>query len=85
MPNHPHIVLKTPQPNLARGMQVFLSGYTNSWSRRHRFSGHVFRGRYRTELVEDETCLWTVKLVRFARSRGHRTFTLRTLSNPRIE
>jgi hypothetical protein len=24
MPNHLHIVLKTPQPNLARGMQAFL-------------------------------------------------------------
>jgi len=41
-------------------MQVFLSGYANRWSRRHRFSGHVFQGRYRTELVEDETYLWTV-------------------------
>jgi putative transposase len=60
MSNHLHVVLKTPQPNLARGMQAFLSGYANAWSRRHRFSGHVFQGRYRTELVEDETYLWTV-------------------------
>jgi putative transposase len=41
-------------------MQGFLSAYTNVWARRHRFSGHVFQGRYRTELVEDETYLWTV-------------------------
>ena len=60
MSNHLHVVLKTPQPNLAGGMQAFLSGYANGWSRRHRFSGHVFQGRYRTELVEDETYLWTV-------------------------
>jgi len=39
MPNHLHVVLKTPQPNLAGGMQAFLSGYANGWSRRHRFSG----------------------------------------------
>jgi putative transposase len=26
MPNRLHFVLKTPQPNLARGMQAFLSG-----------------------------------------------------------
>jgi REP element-mobilizing transposase RayT len=58
--NHVHVVLKTPQPNLGSGMQAFLSGYANGWSRRHRFSGHVFQGRYRTELVEDETYLWTV-------------------------
>jgi putative transposase len=55
MSNHLHVVLKTPEPNLSRGMQSFLSGYANAWSRRHRFSGHVFQGRYRTELVEDET------------------------------
>jgi putative transposase len=60
MSNHLHVVLKTPLPNLASGMQAFLSGYANSWSRRHRFSGHVFQGRYRTELVEDESYLWTV-------------------------
>jgi putative transposase len=60
MSNHFHVVLKTPHPNLARGMQVFLSGYANRWSRRHRFNGHVFQGRFRTELVEDETYLWTV-------------------------
>jgi REP element-mobilizing transposase RayT len=58
--NHLHVVLKTPQPNLARGMQAFLSTYANAWARRHRFCGHVFQGRYRTELVEDETYLWTV-------------------------
>src|SRR5262249_3654131 len=60
MSNHLHVVLKTPEPNLARGMQTLLSSYANAWARRHRFSGHVFQGRYRTELVEDETYLWTV-------------------------
>jgi putative transposase len=60
MSNHLHVVLKTPQANLGRGMQVFLSGYANAWSRRHRFAGHVFQGRFRTELVEDESYLWTV-------------------------
>lgn len=58
--NHFHLVLKTPEPNLARGMQVFLSSYANAWARRHGFVGHVFQGRYRTELIEDETYLWTV-------------------------
>jgi REP element-mobilizing transposase RayT len=60
MSNHLHVVLKTPEPNLARGMQVVLSSYANAWARRHRFAGHVFQGRYRTEMVEDETYLWTV-------------------------
>src|SRR3954469_16051128 len=60
MTNHLHLVLKTPRPNLARGMQLFLSSYANGWSRRHRECGHLFRGRYRTELVEDETYLWVL-------------------------
>ena len=60
MSNHLHLVLKTPEPNLARGMQALLSSYANAWARRHRFAGHVFQGRYRSELVEDETYLWTV-------------------------
>ena len=34
MSNHLHVVLKTPEPNLSRGMQSFLSGYANAWSRR---------------------------------------------------
>ena len=60
MSNHLHLVLKTPRPNLAAGMQTFLSSYANGWSRRHRMMGHVFQGRYRTELVEDETYLWVL-------------------------
>src|SRR5271154_4832816 len=56
--NHLRLVLKTPEPNLARGMQGFLSSYANAWARRHHYCGHVFQGRYRTELVEDETYLW---------------------------
>ena len=58
--NHLHLVLKTPRPNLAKGMQLFLSSYANGWARRHRHCGHLFQGRYRTELVEDETDLWVL-------------------------
>jgi hypothetical protein len=52
MSNHLHVVLKTPGPNLSRAMQTFLSAYANAWSRRHRFHGHVFQGRDRTELID---------------------------------
>jgi putative transposase len=48
MSNHLHVVLKTPQPNLAQGMQTFLSAYANAWARRRRFCGHVFQGCYRS-------------------------------------
>ena len=42
--NHLHLVLKTPRPNLAKGMQLFLSSYANGWARRHRHCGHLFQG-----------------------------------------
>ena len=58
--NHLHLVLKTPRPNLAKGMQLFLSSYANGWARRHRHCGHLFQSRYPTELVEDETYLWVL-------------------------
>ena len=57
--NYLHLVLKTPRPNLAKGMQLFLSSYANGWARRHQHSGHLFQGRYRTQLVEDETYLFS--------------------------
>jgi REP element-mobilizing transposase RayT len=60
MTNHLHLLVKTPEPNLARGMQSFLSGYATWWARRRRRPGHLFQGRYKAEMIEDETYYWTV-------------------------
>lgn len=51
MPNHFHLVVETPQPNLVAGMKWFLGTYTARFNRRHRLSGHVFAGRYKSQLV----------------------------------
>jgi putative transposase len=45
MPNHIHALIKTPLPNLCRGMQHWLSGYANWYAKRNRRSGHLFQGR----------------------------------------
>ena len=37
-----------------------LSGYATWWARRHRHSGHLFQGRFRAQLIEDESYFWTV-------------------------
>jgi putative transposase len=55
MSNHLHLLLKTPRPNLARGMQAFLSGYAQWAGRRRRRPGHLFQGRYKAEMIEDES------------------------------
>jgi putative transposase len=60
MGNHLHLLLRTPRPNLAAGMQGFLSGYAIWTGRRHRRMGHLFQGRYRAEMIEDESYYWTV-------------------------
>jgi REP element-mobilizing transposase RayT len=60
MGNHLHLLLRTPRPNLAAGMQGFLSGYAIWAGRRHRRLGHLFQGRYRAEMIEDESYYWTV-------------------------
>jgi REP element-mobilizing transposase RayT len=60
MPNHIHLFLRTPEPNLSRGMQYLLSGYANWFSKRHQRPGHLFQGRFRAELVEDDSYFWTV-------------------------
>src|SRR5271166_471080 len=55
MPNHFHLLVRTPRPNLSRGMQPLTSGYANWCSRRHRRPGHTFQGRFKSELIEDES------------------------------
>ena len=60
MGNHLHLLVKTPRPNLGAGMQSFLSGYAIWSGRRWRRAGHLFQGRYRTEMIEDESYYWNV-------------------------
>ena len=60
MDNHLHLLLKTPRPNLSAGMQGFLSGYALWAGRRRQRSGHLFQGRYRAEMIEDESYYWAV-------------------------
>lgn len=52
MPNHFHLVLETPQPNLVAGMKWLLGTYTNRFNRRHRVCGHLFAGRYKSLIVD---------------------------------
>ncbi len=60
MPNHIHVLLRTPEPNLAVGMQHWLSGYANWYAKRNRKSGHLFQGRYKSFLVEDVGYFWSL-------------------------
>ena len=52
MPNHFHLVVETPQANLVVGMKWLLGTYTGRFNRRHRLSGHLFSGRYKSLIVD---------------------------------
>ena len=52
MPNHFHLVVETPQPNLVDGMKWFLGTYTARFNRRHKEFGHLFSGRYKALMVD---------------------------------
>lgn len=54
MPNHYHLFLRTPRGNLSRAMKWLGGVYTQRYNHRHRRDGHLFKGRYRAVLVEDE-------------------------------
>ena len=54
MRNHEHLFVETPKPNLSAGMQYLNGSYTSYFNRRHRRSGHLFQGRFKGHLVEQE-------------------------------
>jgi putative transposase len=57
MPNHYHLLIKTNDPNLSRSMQWLGTTYTGHFNRRHNRSGHLFQGRFKSILVENDAYL----------------------------
>ena len=52
MANHFHLVVETPRANLVSGMKWLLGVYTLRFNRRHKLSGHLFGGRYKSLVVD---------------------------------
>lgn len=52
--NHEHLFVETPEPNLSAGMQLLNGSYTSYFNRRHRRAGHLFQGRFKGHLIEEE-------------------------------
>ncbi len=57
MGNHYHLLIETPEPNLARGMRQLNGVYTQAFNRAHGRAGHLFQGRYKAIVVEREAYL----------------------------
>ncbi len=60
MSNHYHLLVETPTANLSRGMRHLNGVYTQSFNRKHKRSGHVFQGRFKSRLIEKESHLLEV-------------------------
>jgi REP element-mobilizing transposase RayT len=54
MNNHYHLLLETPQANLAKALRHLNGIYTQAFNRRHHRVGHLFQGRYKAIIVEKE-------------------------------
>jgi REP element-mobilizing transposase RayT len=55
MPNHYHLVLQTPVPNLSAGMQRLNGVYAKTFNWIHGFEGHLFERRFRCAVVERDS------------------------------
>ena len=60
MPNHDHLFVETPLANLSAGMHYLNGSYTSYFNRRHKQVGHLFQGRFKAVLIENEGHYWEV-------------------------
>lgn len=63
MPNHYHLLVRTPDANISRSMRHLNGIYTQDYNRRHKCDGTLFRGRYKSILVSADSYL--LQLVRY--------------------
>jgi REP element-mobilizing transposase RayT len=54
MKNHYHLLLETPQGNLVDAMKWFQGTFTQRYNARHQLWGHLFQGRYKAKVIDDE-------------------------------
>ena len=61
--NHYHLLAQTPDANISRAMRHLNGVFTQRFNRIHHCDGQVFRGRYKSILVEGDSYL--LELVRY--------------------
>lgn len=60
MDNHYHLLIETPDGNLALGMRQLNGVYTQLFNKRHGRAGHLFQGRYKAILIQKDSHLLKV-------------------------
>jgi REP element-mobilizing transposase RayT len=54
MPNHYHLVVETPKPNLSKAMHFLGTKYGVHFNYKYKRTGHLFQGRYKGILAQRE-------------------------------
>jgi REP element-mobilizing transposase RayT len=57
MDNHYHLLLRTRRANLSKAMQWLGVAYTSRFNLKNQLSGHLFQGRFKSMLVENDAYL----------------------------
>ncbi len=63
MPNHYHLLLQTPRGNLSAAVGWLQTTYSVRFNRRHHRSGHLFQGRFKAHLVEEDA--YALQLIKY--------------------
>ncbi len=58
--NHFHLVIQASLPVLSLMMQQIMSQYATSFNTRHQHTGHVFKQRFKSEPINDDSYFLTV-------------------------
>jgi putative transposase len=59
MRTHYHAVVTTQEANISRAIQKLNQDYAEWWNDRHGHVGHVFQGRFNSQIIQDDTYLLT--------------------------
>ncbi len=60
MTNHYHLLIETPDGNLAIGMRQLNGVYTQLFNKKHGRTGHLFQGRYKSIIIQKDSHLLRV-------------------------
>lgn len=60
MDNHVHIIVKSELTNLSNVIKAINTAYAMKYNKQKNRVGHVFQGRYKSEIINDETYLLQV-------------------------
>jgi putative transposase len=60
MPNHVHLLIRSLETPISRIVQSLLVSHTQRYHRCHRSGGHVWQGRFKSPVIQDDDHLLTV-------------------------